>query len=138
MKSLARTTPCGDTIFCDDIRHEITGKVTLVGVYSSHLFVASAFPTKVKLCMRILYQEHPGESDLPLQLQIYLPGDKEGEAQIKADVPSTFRCAMQKPPPLELQTEEDDWEGMDKVLTCMFHLEMNELAVSKPGQSAFA
>lgn len=27
-------------IFCDDIRHEVTGKFTLVGCYSDHLLVA--------------------------------------------------------------------------------------------------
>jgi len=31
------TEPYGTTLFCDDIRHEVNGKMTLVGCYSSEL-----------------------------------------------------------------------------------------------------
>jgi len=39
------------TVFCDDIRHEVGGKVSYIGVYSGGLFVP-AFPvTLPKLCI---------------------------------------------------------------------------------------
>lgn len=42
-----------ETLFCDDIRHEIHGKVSFIGVYSSKMFVAS-FPVMLpKLCLSI-------------------------------------------------------------------------------------
>jgi hypothetical protein len=40
-----------ETLFCDDIRHEIGGKLSYIGVYSGGLFVP-AFPvTLPKLCL---------------------------------------------------------------------------------------
>ncbi|MBV2234499.1 MAG: hypothetical protein KUL75_03030 [Sterolibacterium sp.] len=41
------------TIFCDDIRHELGGKLSFIGVYTGHLFVR-AFPvTLPKLCLAL-------------------------------------------------------------------------------------
>ena len=41
------------TVFCDDIRHELGGKLSFIGVYTGHLFV-SAFPvTLPKLCLAL-------------------------------------------------------------------------------------
>lgn len=41
------------TIFCDDIRHEISGKVSYIGVYSSDLIVPSLPVTLPKLCLSV-------------------------------------------------------------------------------------
>lgn len=42
-----------ETLFCDDIRHEIGGKLSYIGVYSGGLFVP-AFPvTLPKLCLSV-------------------------------------------------------------------------------------
>lgn len=42
-----------ETLFCDDIRHEVGGKLSFIGVYSGGLFVP-AFPvTLAKLCLSV-------------------------------------------------------------------------------------
>ena len=42
-----------ETLFCDDIRQEVAGKVSFIGVYSSMLFVQS-FPVVLpKLCLAV-------------------------------------------------------------------------------------
>jgi hypothetical protein len=42
-----------ETLFCDDIRHEVGGKLSFIGVYSGGLFV-QAFPaTLAKLCLSV-------------------------------------------------------------------------------------
>ncbi len=42
-----------ETLFCDDIRHEMGGKLSYIGVYSGSLFV-QAFPvTLAKLCLSV-------------------------------------------------------------------------------------
>lgn len=42
-----------ETLFCDDIRHEVGGKTSYIGVYSGGLFVP-AFPvTLSKLCLSV-------------------------------------------------------------------------------------
>lgn len=45
--------------FCDDIRHEIGGKISLVGCYSDKLLV-SEFPQRLpKLCAQVLLATEP-------------------------------------------------------------------------------
>lgn len=42
-----------ETIFCDDIRHEVSNKLSYIGVYSGNLYV-KAFPAALpKLCVAI-------------------------------------------------------------------------------------
>ncbi|VAX00378.1 hypothetical protein MNBD_GAMMA20-459 [hydrothermal vent metagenome] len=41
------------TIFCDDIRHEVSGKVSYIGVYSSELIVPSLPVILPKLCLSV-------------------------------------------------------------------------------------
>jgi len=41
------------TIFCDDIRHEVGGKISFIGVYSEALLVPSFPITLPKLCLSI-------------------------------------------------------------------------------------
>ena len=42
-----------ETLFCDDIRHEVGGKISFIGVYSGGLFVPT-FPVMLpKLCLSV-------------------------------------------------------------------------------------
>ena len=51
-----------NTTFCDDIRHEVSGKISLIGVYAGHMLVP-AFPLVLpQLCLVISVLtpvEHP-------------------------------------------------------------------------------
>ncbi len=49
--------PSGHTIFCDDIRHEIGGKISLIGIYQSEIIVREFPITLPKLCMIITINE---------------------------------------------------------------------------------
>lgn len=40
-----------ETLFCDDIRHELGGKLSFIGVYSGGLFVPAFPATLPKLCL---------------------------------------------------------------------------------------
>lgn len=42
-----------ETLFCDDIRHEMGGKLSYIGVYSGGLFVPSFPFTLPKLCLSV-------------------------------------------------------------------------------------
>lgn len=42
-----------ETLFCDDIRHEINGKLSYIGVYSSALLVPALPVTLPKLCISV-------------------------------------------------------------------------------------
>lgn len=51
--------PSGHTIFCDDIRHETTGKVTFVGTYGAHLYIANVPSVIPRICCAVTYREAP-------------------------------------------------------------------------------
>lgn len=59
-----------ETIFCDDIRHELGGKLSYIGVYSGDLFVPSFPVTLPKLClsMRIVTPAHEPLRSLTLRV----------------------------------------------------------------------
>jgi hypothetical protein len=123
MKTVERITPYGSTIFCDDIRLERSGKVTLVGTYIGELIVNGRLPTNLaKFAMRILYSERPGESDDPVELRIFLPGDEEGAPTLAAAIPIDQERAKTPPPDMP-----------DPLLTAIMHLEFAPLAIKQEG-----
>jgi hypothetical protein len=76
----------GTTIFCDDIRAEIGGKVTLVGIYTGELVVHAPFPFMMpKFGLWINYFEVPGSISGDGKLHVTLPGDEK--PSIETDIP---------------------------------------------------
>jgi hypothetical protein len=71
MKIIRPSSPFGYTTFCDDIRQEVAGKSTLVGVYGPEMTVFGTLPTNLpKLALSVNYLEHVGESEDPLELRV--------------------------------------------------------------------
>jgi hypothetical protein len=67
--------PSGFTIFCDDIRHEVSGKATFVGAYADTMYINGQLPAILpKLAIMIVYREEP-QSLEPVQVKVFLPGD---------------------------------------------------------------
>jgi len=87
----------GTTVFCDDIRAEIGGKITLVGIYSSDLVVHGPFPyTMPKFAFWINYFETPGAMTGDGKFFISLPGDEK--PSIESDIPlERLRSERNKP-----------------------------------------
>ncbi len=81
-------TPYGYTDFCDDIRQEIAGKITLVGLYAGEMKIFGTLPLNVsKLALAIHYFEKPGEGNDPLELRILLPGDADDAPTQRIEIP---------------------------------------------------
>ncbi|MDQ0466456.1 hypothetical protein QO010_004249 [Caulobacter ginsengisoli] len=92
MKTVTWPDAFGYTIFCDDIRTENNNKNILIGVYNSEIILTSPFPTTLmKLVMEVHYAEKPSSSELPVVLNIYLPGDLEEAPSIVSEIGSDFR-----------------------------------------------
>lgn len=72
-----------ETLFCDDIRHEVGGKLSYIGVYSGGLFVP-AFPvTLPKLCLSVKVVT---PADQPLSsLKLHVLKDEETLQEIALD-----------------------------------------------------
>ena len=47
--------PGGQTIFCDDIRQEVNGKLTLVGVYGPQMIILGSFPISIPVLNALIY-----------------------------------------------------------------------------------
>ncbi len=59
------------TIFCDDIRHETSGKLTLVGVYSDSLVVSTLPVTLPRLCLVARLLSPMNEAPSAVKLRIF-------------------------------------------------------------------
>lgn len=79
--------PYGYTIFCDDIRTEISKKLIFIGVYAGQMSIHRELPWKMpKFCFAIHYVVPKGEPMRPYELQIYLPGDPDDSPSLRADI----------------------------------------------------
>jgi hypothetical protein len=66
----------GFSLFCDDLRAEWGGKVSIMGVYSSDMIIYGDFPHVLpKFSIFLLYYEDIDESDDDITARVYLPGE---------------------------------------------------------------
>lgn len=72
-----------DATYCDDIRHENSGKMILIGIYSAVMYVASYPITLSKLCISI---KAVTPADTPFQkLKVRIFRDDELLSEMTAD-----------------------------------------------------
>src|SRR5690349_16465929 len=70
--------PHGNSIFCDDIRNEVGGKTSFMGVYNGALFPAAPFPNAIRLAFFVTYREPVAyESDKIKLVITFAPDDGE-------------------------------------------------------------
>jgi hypothetical protein len=100
----------GFTIFCDDIRSEVGGKVALIGVYPSDMIVHVPFPLVMpKLGLWIQYFEVPGSIVGDGKLHVSLPGDEV--PSIEADI-SFNELRPKTTLPVADNSEVDHWHSI--------------------------
>lgn len=81
-------TPFGFTVFCDDIREELGGKASYIGVYSGSLIVHTGFPVTVsKLCFATTYYQRTKDERRPVELRVTVPGEGEDALAIQGMLP---------------------------------------------------
>ena len=94
--------PFGTTIFCDDIRHEMNGKITLVGCYSNELnfngpapgilptfaaYISVKIPTEIKfdqIVLRVVKKDGDEETEI-LKSEIVLDEVQKRQAYGSGD-----------------------------------------------------
>jgi hypothetical protein len=81
--------PFGTTIFCDDIRFEQQGTLSLIGCYGPDLIVFSEFPVALPKLGLLVQLRLPIniEPVVGLRIAIYLPGDEADHPTIKHELP---------------------------------------------------
>lgn len=97
------TAPGGYTVFCDDIRHEITGKTTLVGVYNGQLIVSGSLPvTLPQICAAITLRLLPPEERVKPIIKIFRSDQEDPLFVCEADIePVEPQLIPERPPHLE-------------------------------------
>ena len=79
--------PGGFAIFCDDIRHEVTGKTTLVGAYNNQLIVTGSLPvTLPQLCAAITLRLLPPKERIKPIVKIFRSDELEPLFVFEADI----------------------------------------------------
>lgn len=80
--------PTGHVVFCDDIREEIGGKLTYVGVYRNALVISALAPvTLPQLCAAVSLRIEPPAGPLSVILRILRSDSDEAlfEAQVELE-----------------------------------------------------
>ena len=98
--------PSGHSIFCDDIRQEISGKRTIIGMYATHLFVPHIPCTLPMLSIYITFRDEiSSPSDVIFRVFFErFEGDQSIESQTRAlendmrDSEKIFEVTVPTPP----------------------------------------
>jgi hypothetical protein len=78
--------PYGTTVFCDDVRDEISGKKTYVGVYFNEMLIPSPFPALIpQFALAITYLEPLSDPVEQVSLKVFVPGESS-DSELAADV----------------------------------------------------
>jgi hypothetical protein len=78
----------GYSIFCDDIRNEVGGKLSFIGCYNAVMFVSSTFPLVLpKFCAHMTVLTDAGQPFLSVVARCYMPGETEPVIEEKIDTP---------------------------------------------------
>jgi hypothetical protein len=71
-----RNKAWGFVLFCDDVRQEIGGKFSAMGLYQSEYLFQGAFPYVVpKFAMLVMYYERKGAVTSDIEFRVHVPGD---------------------------------------------------------------
>lgn len=79
----------GHSIFCDDIRNEIGGKLSFIGCYNSVMFIPSEFPfTLPKFCIHFHILSPASIPFRKILARCYAPGEAEPIASESIEPPA--------------------------------------------------
>jgi hypothetical protein len=98
----------GFSLFSDDIRGEVAGKITVVGIYQGEMLFASSaeFPSVYpKFCILVKYYEVKDAFSDDIVVRIFLPGDAKDTPSVTVPIPASVRSGAPPPYPLEEDQE---------------------------------
>ena len=76
-----------ETIYCDDIRHELGGKLSFIGTYSEVMYVKNFPITLPKFCISAKFVSFSLEPIPAITVRILINDDVMDENQFPAEVP---------------------------------------------------
>ncbi len=97
MKKIKPPDLYGYTIFCDDIRHEVGGKISIIGVYSGVMLTQAEFPLVLpKFCFNIHFFQAKAKVRSDCRINVFFPGDKEEEPSMITEFPQLSEKSIEK------------------------------------------
>eukprot|EP01012_Entosiphon_sulcatum_P019622 TRINITY_DN24539_c0_g1_i1.p1 TRINITY_DN24539_c0_g1~~TRINITY_DN24539_c0_g1_i1.p1 ORF type:complete len:172 (-),score=14.64 TRINITY_DN24539_c0_g1_i1:272-787(-) len=123
----------GSTVFCEDIRHEIGGKLSLTGVVSAAINVRGNFPIKLdRFALLVTYMERIGAESGPLELRVYYPGDGMDTPTVRSAIPGDQIRSTAG----QMEVDEFHHEGEPHMphLVMQFPLDLGPVEIKEAGQ----
>lgn len=111
----------GTTLFCDDIRFEVDGKISLIGSYGGDMLVKGDFPVVLpKFAASILFVQRQDVFSKALEVKVFLPGDAEDRPSIASNIAD-----------VDMPTIPSEADG--DFITVRANMIMSPLAIDRPG-----
>lgn len=96
------TLPGGFVTFCDDIRHEVTGKMTLVGTYHSQINVMGNSPVVLaQLCVLIDFRFMPNSLPMSPKISVFRSDEVEPLFTMETQIPVNEETLFEDPLDIE-------------------------------------
>src|SRR6266566_1063417 len=132
MKTAPAPEAFGSTIFCDDIRVEVGGKLTFVGCYTGTMFIHTGFPVVLpKFCLGITYAQERGKVIKPIKFAVLLPNDPEDKPSIEFGVSDeAFEEVLRN---IESEGAEIENRAGKAFAIVRSQIGVNNLVISEPG-----
>jgi hypothetical protein len=120
----------GYTIFCDDIRVEVGGKLTYVGAYQDTMVVHGTFPVVLpKFAMHFVYRQRRPNVIPPTKIVIVTPGHTEENPAM------TIEMGEEAAIEATAKAEATKIDGEDpRFLVMQGPLTLTNLVIQEPGQ----
>jgi hypothetical protein len=126
----------GYTIFCDDIRQEVGGKIFFIGAYSGTMIVHIPFPaTLAAFAMGITLFQRRSVFIPNIGLRVFLPGDPDDAPSIQAEIVENTEGAIAAITAAESEALHPDTRGLetDRYMISHSYLKFTQLMIKQPG-----
>lgn len=127
----------GHSIFCDDIRQEVQGTVSYIGVYGPEMNIATPFPAAlpkfgITTFIRIQASDTDDIEASKLLINAYFPGEKEDTPRYSIPIDAeTVQQGLQKM--RELASVPSDEQDTERSLQLAIPVLMANVVISQPG-----
>ena len=131
METLPTPDIFGYTVFCDDIRVEVGGKLSFIGCYFNDMYIYSDFPVVLnKFCIAVNYWQKGDNVKLPISFMVFFPGDPDERPSVEFGSTEQLTAEV-----IEHARDVAIKSGVDdpKFVTFTTQISLLNIAISQPG-----